>query len=116
MVTRRGFIGQSLTAGAGLFVAPQVFGFQGSPNEKVVVGVMGTNSRGHFLAKMLAKLPNVEVGYICDVDELVMAKTIAEVEKNTNKKPRGIKTSPASRTKGSDAIDAPPDHWHAPAT
>ena len=65
-------------AGAGIFLAPNVFSYVGSPNEKVVIGMMGTNSRGFFLAKMLAKLPNVEVGYVCDVDETVVAKTIAD--------------------------------------
>ncbi|MEJ7644519.1 MAG: Gfo/Idh/MocA family oxidoreductase [Chryseolinea sp.] len=117
MITRKDFIGRTLVAGAGMFVAPQVFSFQGSPNEKVVMGVMGTNSRGHFLAKMLAKLPNVEVGYVCDVDELVMAKTIAEIEKATGKKPKGIKDiRKLLEIKDVDAVAiAPPDHWHAPA-
>jgi hypothetical protein len=91
MTNRRTFIKQSGIAGAGLFVAPNVFSFVGSPNEKVVIGMMGTNSRGFYLARMLAKLPNVEVGYICDVDETVMAKTIAEIEKETGKKPKGVK-------------------------
>ncbi|MEO5976528.1 MAG: twin-arginine translocation signal domain-containing protein, partial [Chryseolinea sp.] len=72
MTNRRTFIKQSAAASAGLFVAPSVFSFHGSPNEKVVMGVMGTNSRGLYLAKMLAKQPNVEVAYICDVDENVI--------------------------------------------
>src|SRR4026209_2101392 len=91
MTNRRTFIKQSGMAGAGLFLAPNVFSFVGSPKEKGVVGVMGTNSRGFYLTRMLAKLPNVEIGYICDVDETVVAKTIAEIEKETGKKPKGIK-------------------------
>ena len=117
MTNRRTFIKQSGIAGAGLFVAPNVFSFVGSPNEKVVIGMMGTNSRGFYLARMLAKLPNVEVGYICDVDETVVAKTIAEIEKETGKKPKGVKDIRALvETKDIDAIAiAAPDHWHAPA-
>jgi hypothetical protein len=48
--------------------------FHGSPSEKVVVGVVGTNSRGATLANIFAGTTNVEVGYICDVDENVLIK------------------------------------------
>ncbi len=117
MTNRRSFIKQSVIAGTGLFVAHDVFSFQGSPNEKVIMGVMGTNSRGLFLARMLAKLPNVEVAYICDVDETVLAKTISEIEKLTGKKPQGVKDIRALLDKKDvDGIAiAAPDHWHAPA-
>ena len=96
---------------------PNVFSFHGSPNEKIVMGVMGTNSRGFFLASMFAKLPNVEVAYICDVDSQVVAKTVAEIEKITGKKPQGIKDiRQLVERKDVDAIAiAAPDHWHAPA-
>jgi predicted dehydrogenase len=117
MTNRRTFIKQSGMAGAGLFIAQNVFSFVGSPNEKVVVGVMGTNSRGFYLARMLAKLPNVEVGYICDVDENVVTKTLAEIEKETGKKPKAVKdVRSLVETKDMDAlVIAAPDHWHAPA-
>lgn len=117
MTNRRTFIKQSGMAGAGIFIAPNVFSFVGSPNEKVVIGMMGTNSRGFFLAKMLSKLPNVEVGFICDVDETVTAKTIEMIEKETGKKPQGIKDIRVLlERKDVDAIVvAAPDHWHAPA-
>jgi predicted dehydrogenase len=64
--------------------------FSGAPNKKVVLGIMGTNSRGMFLAKSFAKLPNVEIGYICDPDAIVLEKTIAELEKQTGKRPKGF--------------------------
>jgi predicted dehydrogenase len=117
MTNRRTFIKQTSMAGAGIFLAPNVFSYVGSPNEKVVIGMMGTNSRGFFLAKMLAKLPNVEVGYVCDVDEMVVAKTVAMIEKETGKKPQGIKDIRLLlERKDVDAIAiAAPDHWHAPA-
>ncbi len=118
MNNRREFIKRSTLAATGLFVAPQVFGFHGSPSEKVVIGVMGTNSRGLYLAKMLARLPNVEIAYICDPDENVLAKTIAEIEKQSGKKPKGFKdVRKMLETNDLDAITiAAPDHWHAPAS
>ena len=90
MYHRRDFIKKTALAGSGLLAAPHLFAYNGSPNEKVVVGIMGTNSRGMFLAQSFAKLKNVEVGYICDVDTDVLAKTIAEIEKQTGKKPQAF--------------------------
>lgn len=117
MSHRRKFLKQSVIAGAGVFLAPNVFSFRGSPNEKVVVGMVGTNSRGHYLAKMLAKIPNVEVGFICDVDQNVIDKTVAEIGTQTGKKPQAIKdVRKLVENKDLDAIAiAAPDHWHAPA-
>jgi len=118
MADRRQFIKQASVAGAGLWVAPHIPFFKGSPNQKVVLGTMGTNSRGFFVAKMFAQLPNVEIGYVCDVDANVVAKTIAEIEKMTGKKPKGFTdVRKMLEEKDMDAMMvATPDHWHAPAT
>ena len=118
MTTRRDFVKQSALAGAGLFLASPLFSFNGSQNEKVVLGIVGTNSRGLYLAKMFAQLPGVEVGFICDVDENVLNRTIAEIEKQTGKRPQGLKdVRKLLEVKELDAIAiAAPDHWHAPAT
>ncbi len=118
MYNRRDFIKQSTLAGAGILLAPSVFSLGKSQIEKVVVGVVGTNSRGHYLARMFAQLPNVEVGYICDVDQHVLDKTIVEIEKLTGKKPKGEKdVRKLVEAKDLDAVViAAPDHWHAPAT
>jgi predicted dehydrogenase len=118
MYNRRDFIKQSALAGAGILLAPSVFSLGKSQIEKVVVGVVGTNSRGHYLARMFAQLPNVEVGYICDVDQKVLDKTVAEIEKLTGKKPKGEKdVRKLVEAKDLDAVViAAPDHWHAPAT
>ncbi len=118
MKTRREFIKNTTLAGAGLLSMPNFFVFKGSPNEKVVVGTMGTNSRGLAVAKMFAKLPNVEVGYVCDVDSNVVERTIAEIEKLSGKKPKGYTDiRKMLEEKDMDALMvATPDHWHAPAT
>ncbi|ULQ56995.1 Gfo/Idh/MocA family oxidoreductase [Flavihumibacter rivuli] len=117
MLDRRKFLLQSALAGTGLLVGPTLASFAGSPNEKVVIGAVGTNSRGFYLAKMLALLPNVEIGYVCDVDANVLAKTIAEIEKVSGKKPKGYNdVRKLLAEKDLDAIViATPDHWHAPA-
>ena len=118
MYNRRDFIRQSALAGAGILLSPSVFSIGRSQSEKVVIGVVGTNSRGNYLARMFAQLPNVEVGYICDVDVNVLNKTVAEIEKLTGKKPKGEKdVRKLLEVKDLDAVViAAPDHWHAPAT
>ncbi|MBC8111484.1 MAG: Gfo/Idh/MocA family oxidoreductase [Verrucomicrobia bacterium] len=117
MMNRRNFLKNSTLTGVGLFTAPYLFSFKGSPNEKVVLAVMGTNSRGMYLANIFAKMPNVEIGYICDVDENVLNKSIAEIEKSTGKKPKGFKDlRKLLEIKDFDGlVVAAPDHWHAPA-
>lgn len=131
LTNRRDFLRTASVAGTSLLLSPGRHPaslsagsfFSGAPgrhsaNDKVVVGVMGTNSRGLFLAKTFAKLPNVEVGYICDVDETVLNKTLAEIEKVTGKRPQGFTDiRKLLEKKDFDALAiAAPDHWHAPAT
>jgi predicted dehydrogenase len=117
MTTRRDFLKNTSLAGAGLLTLPNFHIFNGSPNEKIVIGAIGTNSRGFYLAKMFAQMSNVEVGYICDVDSKVVEKTIAEIEKVSGKKPKGFTdVRKMLEIKEIDAVFiAAPDHWHAPA-
>ncbi len=116
-MNRRTFLHATSLTTAGLMFAGKSWAFDGAPNDKVVIGVMGTNSRGFYLARMLAQLPNVEVGYICDVDKLVLDKTVAEIEKVSGKKPQGFTDiRKMLEVKDMDALTvAAPDHWHAPA-
>jgi predicted dehydrogenase len=121
MINRRDFIKQATVSGLGMGLvgahAPVVFA-NGSPNEKVVVAIMGTNSRGEQLASGFARLPGAEVAYICDVDDQAMAKGIKAVQDaGQKKKPKGVKDfRKALADKSVDAlVIAAPDHWHAPA-
>lgn len=88
------------------------------PNKKIVVGVMGTNGRGMAHISAFLALPNVEVGYVCDVDSRAVDKAAAAVERAQSRKPKGV-------TDFRRILDDPevhvlsiaaPNHWHAPAT
>jgi predicted dehydrogenase len=122
MINRRKFIQTASVAGTSFLLAPHLGKaagfFKGSPNEKVVIGMMGTHSRGLYLAQNFARFPNAEIGYVCDVDSNVVASTIADIYKRTGKKPEGITDiRQLLEKKDVDAIViAAPDHWHAPAT
>jgi predicted dehydrogenase len=86
-------------------------------SEKVVVAVMGLNGRGMVLARNLARSPNTEVAYLCDVDATVLAKAQGELRQDAAKAPKGIGDfRRALDDKDVDAlVIAAPDHWHAPA-
>jgi predicted dehydrogenase len=118
---RRRFIQNMVVTGTTFLLAPGLAKagiYTGSPAKKVVIAIMGVNSRGAFLASKLAALSDVEIAYICDVDSKAMDKCIAEVEKLTGKKPKGIADiRQLLEKKDFDAlVIAAPDHWHAPAT
>jgi hypothetical protein len=71
-----------------VLTSSNLFASHSSPIEKVIFGIMRTNSNGMFLAKSFAKSPNVEFAFICYPK--VMAKTIPKIEKMTSKKPQGF--------------------------
>jgi predicted dehydrogenase len=118
---RRKFIRNISMAGTTMLMAPGLPAaagmYKGSPNQKVVLAVMGTNSRGLFLAQTFARFPDVEIGYVCDPDATVLAKTIAAIEKISGKKPQGFSdVRKMLERKDFDGMAiAAPDHWHAPA-
>ena len=112
---RRDFIkNASLVTGGVTVLNFPIFG-KNAPSNKVVVGVMGVNSRGAYLASSFAKLPNVEVGYLCDVEESAIANGLKPF-KDAAKKPTVIKDiRQLVQKKDFDAlVIGAPDHWHAP--
>ncbi|CAL1516370.1 Gfo/Idh/MocA family oxidoreductase [Chitinophaga sp. MM2321] len=116
---RRDFIktGSVAGLGAGLTILNfPVFG-KNAPSNKLVLGVMGVNSRGNWLAQVAAKLPGAEIGYICDVEDGAIQKGLKAVAGAQQRKPTVIKDiRKLLERKDFDAlIIAAPDHWHAPA-
>src|SRR5215217_2217516 len=113
---RRKFIRDAslTTAGITLLNFP-VFG-KNAPSNKVVVAVMGVNGRGSYLAQKFSQLQNVEVAYICDVEEKAIQKGFAAL-KDAKRKPELVKDiRKLVERKDFDALlVATPDHWHAPA-
>ena len=117
---RRQFIKQTALAGLGLSMAGKLPVIRGknAPSDKVVVAVMGVNSRGGALANTFANLEGSEVAFVCDVDERAIAKCIKSVSERQDREPRGVKDFREVLEGGEiDAlVIAGPDHWHAPAT
>lgn len=113
---RRDFIKNSSIAGAGITILNfPVFG-KNAPSNKVVLAVMGVNARGAYLAECYSKLPNVEIAYLCDVEEKAVANGLKPFA-NAEKKPSVVKDiRKLVEQKDFDGlVIAAPDHWHAPA-
>ena len=117
-LTRRDFARSTALGGAALVGPLLKTGFANSPNETIQVAVMGIRSRGTAHALTLAKLPNVNVAALCDVDERLLPKLAADVEKISGRKPRTeTDIRKVLENKEIDAISiAAPNHWHALAT
>src|SRR6476646_856952 len=102
------------TAGITILNFP-VFGKK-APSNKVVVAVSGVNGRGSYLAKSFASLPDVEVAYICDVEEKAVQNGL-DALKDAPRKPKVVKDirKLVSQNDFDALIIAMPDHWHTPA-
>lgn len=106
---RRQFLQSSTTGAAALMASHTV---SAAANDKVVMGVIGTGGQGKNHVNSYKDLPNVEVAYVCDVDE----SRLAEANKIV---PQAKAVSDLRRILDDKAVDAvsiaTPDHWHTPA-
>ena len=86
-------------------------------SDRLRIGVIGPGGMGTYHLRLLTSNPEVEIAWVCDVDERRLAKAAEHVESVTEKRPQ---TSTDMRKVFDDpTIDAvfiaTPDHWHAPA-
>src|SRR5947207_15467177 len=86
-----------------------------SPNDTVRVACVGVKSQGQNHIKAYAKMPNVEITAICDVDESVLEQRLKDAEQLTKKRPQGFTDlRKLLEDKSIDAISlASPNHNHA---
>ena len=115
--TRRQFLvrtGSAVAAGA---VAPLAGAIPRavSPNDKLVIGLIGCGGMGAANMRNLMEFPDVAVAAVCDVDSNRMPGDIADVEKKYGRKPDVYKDyRQVLDRKDIDAIIVgTPDHWHA---
>jgi predicted dehydrogenase len=125
-VTRRHFFEQSLFAAAAAATAAQVnqsFAAEAEPaidanvppSETLQHAVIGCRIRGKVHAAEFARVPGVQIAYVCDPD-LELANALADaVEKQSGKRPQVVQDlRKIYDDKSIDTVSiAAPNHWHA---
>jgi predicted dehydrogenase len=83
-------------------------------NEKVTIGLIGANSMGYWDLVSALKAEGVECAAICDVDDEVLDRRLADVSKLQSRTPSRYKDfRKLLEDKSIDAvIVGTPDHWH----
>jgi len=129
-MSRRQFLARSTKTAAGLFAAG-AFASCASPttapctkihalgaNERINMAVIGIRGRGEELLTSFARIPNVRVKTLCDIDENLFAERAGELEEIQNFTPSTqYDLRRVYDDKDIDAVAiAVPNHWHALAT
>ncbi len=89
-----------------------------SPNDKVVLALIGAGGRGSEVAWNTAQVKNVEFKYICDVDDTrghEFTKRLEEKQGNTLKRVTDMRQVFDDK-EVNGVIVATPEHWHSLAT
>jgi len=100
---------------AGLAPAIQLSFAKGAPSDRVNIAVVGLHNRGRDHIREFAKVPNVRIVALCDVDERLFAENVAMVEELTGFRPdTEWDFRRLLERKDLDAVSlATPDYWHA---
>lgn len=126
-MNRRSFLKKSAAGSVGMIAGAPAAArglMKNSPNDRLnvaVIGISGKRShikiqgRGQVHYKNYAKIPNVRVAAVCDVDERLWAVAVKEVEELYGAKPKTeVDIRKILEDRDIDIISiATPDHWHA---
>ena len=117
-IDRRSFIKKSTAASASVMVSAPLIqnSFANTKaNDMINIAVIGIRSRGKDHYRALAKIPNVKIAILCDIDQRLLPEAVAEVEKLTGYKPKTeTEYRKVLENPDIDAVSiATPNHWHA---
>ena len=117
MTSRRSFLKSSGTTAAGIGLVSSLSGAVAScaAGKKVNVGLVGCNGMGFSDLSAFLQNPEVECIALCDIDESVLNRRAAEVEKIRGKKPVHLYKDWRKLIENKDidvVIIGTPDHWH----
>jgi predicted dehydrogenase len=111
---RRSFIKSTIGAGFGLALARPHSKVLGA-NDDIRVAVVGINGRGGSHIEGLRKVPGVRIAALCDIDDYVIKRRVAELEKdNAHQVSTYTDVRELLADKNIDAVTvATPNHWHS---
>ncbi len=112
---RRAFLQQAGLGAVALSMSHSLAAAQSS--ERIVVGVIGVGGMGGNHLRHLAGRKDVEVAYVCDVDQQRLAAAAQQAQSISGRAPKSAKDlRQVLDDRNVDAVFiATPDHWHAPA-
>jgi predicted dehydrogenase len=117
-ISRRRFLSHSIggAAAVGALAATDLPRAPASPNERVILAVIGVRGMGFGHLQSFISLPGAAVATVCDVDESVLNRAARTVRDATGKAPK--QEGDFRRVLDDTSIDAvviaTPHHWHAP--
>jgi predicted dehydrogenase len=117
MTTRRVFIRNTAITTAALGMVPTLSSaLTGcAPSDRINVGLIGCNGMGFEDLTKFLDHKNVECIALCDIDESVLNRRAADVEKMRGKKPANLYKDWRKLIDNKDinvVIVGTPDHWH----
>ena len=115
LLNRRSFLKQSTTAiTMAPFLASRPWAAPVGANERIRICMMGVRSRGRKQVEAFLKIPEVEIAYVCDVDEGIGRSQVDRIRQATGKAPQLEKDiRKVLEDKTVDAVSiATPNHWH----
>jgi predicted dehydrogenase len=114
--SRREFI--TTAAGVSAVALSRTAYAQKSPNDQIVLGLIGVGGQGTYRLREFMKQPDVRIAAICDVDRQHLDSALSRVASEKGYKPQGFGDfRKLLEIKDLDAVTVvTPDHWHALAT
>ena len=117
MTTRRVFLKNTAITAAGLTLVPTLSSALTScaPSDMINIGLIGCNGMGFADLSAFLDHPQVNCIGLCDIDESVLNRRAADVEKMRKKKPANLYKDWRKLIDNKDinvVIIGTPDHWH----
>ena len=86
-----------------------------SPNDKITLAAVGVHGRGFTLLKAFAARSDVDIKYLCDIDQNVLEKRTQEISKKTGRRPEMVHDfrKPLDDPSVDAILLGTPTHWHA---
>lgn len=109
---RRSFLKVASTGVAAATTLKATRAIGNSPNEKITFGLIGCGGRGAHDAKLMKDVPNVEIAYVCDVDESRRQSVAKTLDVDSSRAVGDLRKLLDDKSLDVVLVTTP-DHWHS---